>query len=147
MTLLLESLRAFHDPGWQRKNLLKLNEFRKYLAVCPVGEKTWGKPPAWVINPHLVGDTLPGNPREAFGILGSKDSSESLLLEKEVSSKSFPPKRRIGVGTRDKGQREKISVRGEPHWTEVFLASRSKLEFGEELDFRYTEPIILPEGF
>lgn len=144
----MDSLLQFHDPGWQRKNLLKLLELKRYLSVCPIGEKVWGKPPAWVINPIFVTDFLPGNPREAFGILGSKDSSVSLLLEKEVSPKILPPIRRIGVGHRDKGQRENPSVRGDPHWTEVFLTLRCRSSEEEDrIDYRFTEPIILPEGF
>lgn len=144
MALLVATLRDLKDPSFQRKYFLFLKEIKVFTAKLEINSSQWGKRPCLLIDRFILDSILPGNPNEAFGILGSPELNQSLLLSKKIVRQRSRPKRRIGVGVRDKGQRDLSSTSASLILKE--LQSSVQIE-SERLDYRDTEPIIFPDGF
>lgn len=145
MAFLLCALLLIKDKGFQQKYFLVLYEIKKYIAVCPVNERQWGTGAALVICRFTCQRFLPKNPREAFGILGDPKLNQSLIQKRRIVLRKPIPKRRIGVGVGDKGQREISSTSGLKVLRECYsIQSEGRIQ---SLDYRYTEPIIFPDGF
>ena len=143
MTLLCQTLLMNSDPSFQRVYFLVLYELKRYIQRIEVGIQQLGRA-SLIICRWTCSSFLPGSPREAFGILGQPELNQSLLRQRRIVLRRFRPSRRIGVGIGDKGQRENSSTSGLSYWKAVV----SFLTKGEVpgLDYRYTEPIIFPDG-